>query len=79
MSVVALSEISGISTSEVETIIVKVKENHRLLAGCSRHTFGLPVNEKPFGGHWKCMTCGGEVDAMARHWYQLGMKHAKAG
>jgi hypothetical protein len=56
-------------------------ENSKALDACpGPHDFA-PLTDplKRFiGGKWKCRTCGGEIDSVARIFYQQGLKHGRA-
>ena len=59
----------------------QVKRNRRILDSCDTHSFELlgPKDQSPFWRRYRCSRCGGDVDAHARHWYNLGFQHGKAG
>ena len=47
-------------------------ENQRLLDECPRHEFSPVLPLKSKGQWYRCMECGGEVDAHAYYWHQRG-------
>ena len=56
-----------------------VKRNHAALAACvGPHDFQQVV-----AGHqgllrdFRCKKCGGEIDAVKKHWYEQGLKHGR--
>jgi hypothetical protein len=56
----------------------QVKENHRILDSCTRHAFDIDKNPgQVFGKKWECSNCGGNVDSMAKLWYERGLQHGK--
>ena len=55
-----------------------IKENHRKLDGCRFHEFSIDVTlDKKFDKRYRCIKCGGEVSAMAKHWYEKGKEQAE--
>ena len=61
-----------------------VVANRDRLNGCAGHFFSVDLDpEKPLGKHWQCLVCGGEVDSIAKSWYEDGRRDgvaaAKAG
>jgi hypothetical protein len=42
---------------------------------CAEHEFEAVDPQKKLGGKWRCKHCSGEVDAVAKYWYNLGLKH----
>lgn len=56
-------------------LLQEVRENHRLLDGCSRHEFKPLGPENQLGVRYQCSHCGGRVDAVALHWYRAGLAH----
>jgi hypothetical protein len=85
-----IEEVTGISVKVQDEIFEQVKVNHAKLNSCVAHDFSIcivrrtketvtnPTPEQRFGAKWRCSRCGGEVDCHAKHWYELGMKHADA-
>lgn len=70
-------------------IIAEIKANSAKLDACILHDFSIcldRVTKKPidnpepkqmFGAKWRCKNCGGDVDAMAKRWYNLGLQHGE--
>jgi hypothetical protein len=56
----------------------QVHANGRKLNACPIHAFELigAPDQSPFGRRYRCSRCGGEADSLARHWYELGLRHA---
>jgi hypothetical protein len=54
------------------------KANGRKLDACACHEFELigDPEQSQFGRRYRCLSCFGEVDSHAKHWYELGRKHA---
>ena len=69
----------ALSKEEVQKIFGEVRANRALLDACAApHTF-LP-HEKYVGGlvrSFKCSKCGGIVETLHKHWYEMGLKHGK--
>lgn len=56
----------------------QVQANQAKLRACPRpHVF--PPKEKGIGKRYTCLKCGGDVDAIARLWYEEGFKDAQKG
>ncbi len=55
----------------------KAVANGKALDACERHRFTIDLTpDKPLGKRWQCRHCGGEVDAHAKYWYELGCLQA---
>lgn len=63
-----------------------ILENNQKLASCQLpHEFTIPIDritkaelpEKQIFCKWKCKLCGAIQDFEAKHWYELGLQHAK--
>lgn len=68
-----------ITREESQAIWAKVKANRAHLDACpGPHAFEDVTPERPIGKTYRCTTCGGEVDAVAKHWYEHGLKHGRA-
>lgn len=65
-------------------IFERIKANQAKLDSCSKHSFSVPIDRrtmlpltKPeFGCRWRCENCQGEVDGIARVWFNRGVEHA---
>ena len=55
----------------------EVKANHAKLEACSRHQFE-PLQPGQILTKYRCTACLGEVDAIAKSWYEKGLEHARA-
>ena len=65
--------------AEAKALWENVKANHRVLDDCPRHDFSTDCDpDKPLGKHWRCVNCGGRVDAMAKLWYERGIASVPA-
>jgi predicted SprT family Zn-dependent metalloprotease len=53
----------------------EVKENHAKLRACSNHEFVDLEPTKQLGKKYQCKHCGGTLDGIAVHWYNLGKRH----
>lgn len=77
-----LSAATGMSREELLDIATKVRVNHHKLDACKDHRFELIPNAEIPGfrlkHRYRCAHCGGEIDAIAHHWYQLGREHGRA-
>jgi hypothetical protein len=66
-----------ITREEHQRIWEEVKENHRKLDSCKKHSFDEDVTpDRVLGKTYKCTSCGGTVDSITKSWYELGLKHA---
>jgi len=56
-----------------------VQANAKKLAGCAGpHDFSIARSpEKKLTGRWACSRCGGEVDPIAKLWYERGLADAR--
>lgn len=56
----------------------KVIDNKAKLDACPQHFFTIDLSpERTLGKHWACAKCDGEVDALAKYWYELGATHLR--
>lgn len=56
----------------------QVVENDKLLKSCLLHSFDIDLSpDRKIGKRWKCSKCNGEVDSMAKLWYERGLMHAR--
>lgn len=69
-----MSELSGISREEVLAISERVKANSAVLNGCAYHEFEPVPPLAPIRQRYRCRRCGGEVDALAYYWHELGRR-----
>lgn len=61
-------------TIDSHAILAQVRANQAALKGCAGpHDFSVNSEPRRLGGRWRCTRCGGEVDFLARHWYQNGL------
>lgn len=72
-----LEKVSGLSREKIQGIWEDVKENARKLNGCpGPHDFSIETTRgKALSKRWKCSKCGGEVSAVEKRWYCLGLEH----
>jgi hypothetical protein len=64
---------------DVDKILLEVRANLRLLDSCVLpHAFDIDMTPgKKIGGRSKCSKCGGEVESLAKRWYEQGLRDAK--
>lgn len=68
-----------ITREESQAIWAKVKANHARLDACpGPHAFEDVTLTRTLNKHYRCTLCGGEVDAVAKRWYEHGLKHGQA-
>lgn len=89
MNVREFGEKVGVPREDMNKILAEIKANSAKLDGCIVHDFSIcldrrtkqpiaePTPQQTFGGRWRCKNCGGEVDASAKRWYNLGLEHGK--
>jgi hypothetical protein len=66
------------SPEEARAIWNAAKANGARLDACpGPHVFLDLTPEKRVGKKWRCSGCGGEVDGVARAWYQAGLAHGR--
>ena len=70
-----LSKMSGLSQNDIKEIGRQVQANNDLLKPCKRHSFVDQTPDKQLGKTYKCLNCGGTVDAVKRMWYEIGLQH----
>jgi hypothetical protein len=68
-----------VTRAESKKIWEQVKANHAKLDACEGHEFSPVAKYPDRPDHalkdYVCTKCGGRIDAIAHHWYQMGMKH----
>ena len=75
-------------TNKYGKLMEAIKKNHKILDECKLHSFvelknyemstsGLVYIQKPIGKRYKCLICGGQIDAINKCWYNLGLKHGR--
>lgn len=70
-----LSNVSGVPRAEMDGILVQVKANHARLAACVLpHKFEPCEQRGTLVHRYRCALCAGEVDMMAQHWYERGLR-----
>lgn len=72
-----LSKFTGIDKSEIKTIIQQIKENRERLSGCKRHNFTELPDQKTLNKKYQCANCKGEINALEKYWYDIGVKDGK--
>lgn len=69
---------SRITSTDIQTIMQTVKENHAKLNACAGpHNFVCLTPDKPFGAKYRCSLCNGTADGVAVNWYNRGLQHGK--
>lgn len=71
-----LGEMAGLSRSAAQDMLAQVKANSERLNGCTRHDFAPIPPLRTLGQRYRCEHCGGEIDAHAYHWHQIGRESA---
>ena len=71
----ALSELTGLSPQDVVEIAEQARANSEALRSCPCHDFSPILPRRVLGQKYRCIECGGEVDARAYHWYMEGRRH----
>lgn len=57
-------------------VIQETIKNNRKLRDCKRHDFSIDATpERQHDKTYRCSNCGGEVDAIYKHWYEIGLEH----
>jgi predicted SprT family Zn-dependent metalloprotease len=76
-----IEQLTGIKPADTESILQQVKANSARLNSCQAHAFEpMPGQEKKvMGKRYVCSACGGEVDAHAHYWHEIGRKSAAKG
>jgi len=69
-----LSKLSGISKKTMREIWATVKENHKLLDGCSFHIFKT-IDDPGLSRRFMCENCKGTVSEGQKIWYEKGIEH----
>ena len=75
-SVDKLAQAAGLTRPTLLAIAEKAKANVATLRACPSHEFAEVAGATPLAAKYHCSRCGGEVDAHAYHWYQMGRQHA---
>ena len=74
-----MSELTGMSRSKALDLWDRVKANQAKLDACQRHEFEpVSMSETGLRRRYCCQHCGGEVDAHAYHWYEMGRRQTAA-
>lgn len=71
----------GLSSGEATSILHEVRQNHALLAACTRHQFPMPAEPLRFGSinrKHTCVNCGGQMRGEQIAQYETGVLHAGA-
>jgi hypothetical protein len=64
--------------SQSKKVWEQVKKNHAALDGCvGPHDFRVIDGPKKVFRDFRCTKCGGEIDAIKKHWYDEGLKHGR--
>lgn len=74
-----MADLTGLSRQSVVDIAAQVRANSERLAACPYHEFSpiVPSTDTPRAAmrpRYRCIECGGEVDANAYHWHQQGRR-----
>lgn len=63
---------------EASAIWENVKENIKKLDSCSGPHDFVPIDpDIKLSRQWRCTTCGGKIDNVARIWYERGRSHER--
>lgn len=65
---------SDFTQAHARALLAQVKVNQARLMGCALHDFRPSGDTRQLGQRYRCATCEGEVDALAREWYERGMR-----
>lgn len=69
-----MAELTGLSRQSIAAVAEQVKENQARLRSCPHHEFSPILPRRLLGQRYRCIECGGEVDAHAYHWFQEGLR-----
>ena len=69
-----MADLTGLTRTSVVDIAAQVRANHERLTACLYHEFSPVVSVGPGHPRYRCIECGGEVDAHAYHWHQQGRR-----
>lgn len=69
----ALGELTGLGRETMVSLWEEVKANHAKLNACPWHEFE-PIMQLATKPRYRCLNCGGEVDASAYHWHKQGRR-----
>lgn len=61
-----------------DEILRRAEENHAILMACDGHEFvqhQVDIMGEP-SDNFRCLRCGGVLDATAHHWYAVGVEVA---
>lgn len=73
-----IEQISGLGKKTTAEILEQIMENFRKLESCDNHLFSIDTTpNKKFNKRWQCINCKGEVDTIAKSWYDKGREHEK--
>lgn len=71
-----LASATGLSRAAMLEIHEAVKANQALLNGCPYHEFSPILPRVPLRQRYRCINCGGEIDASAHYWHEQGRRPA---
>lgn len=69
-----MADLTGLSRQSVVDIAAQARANSERLTACPYHEFSPVASEAPRRPRYRCIECGGEVDANAYHWHQQGRR-----
>lgn len=69
-----MADLTGLSRKTIQEIAEEAKANQARLASCPYHDFSPILPRRTLGQKYRCIECGGEVDAHAYHWFQEGRR-----
>lgn len=74
-----MEKITGISQETQKQIFENVRINHKRLESCEHHDFliEIPCEHSKYRSKYQCTHCKGIVDSQEKHWYELGLLHAR--
>lgn len=70
-----MADLTGLSHKSVQEIAEEARANIERLRACPRHEFSPILPRRVLGQRYRCIECGGDVDAHAYHWYMEGRRH----
>jgi hypothetical protein len=75
-----LLEFARVDKETAQQIWRDVKANQKKLDGCKGpHDFQpLPIEGQALIRDYRCLKCGGKLDAIHKSWYDEGLKHGRS-
>lgn len=69
-----MADLTGLTRTSVVDIAAQVRANIERLNSCPYHEFSPVVSDGPDRPRYRCIECGGEIDALAYHWHRQGRR-----